>query len=154
MPTPWPQPCPVTTNVALPVATALCTRAGAAETTASKRMDASASVRRIELTPARTRTRLAKPLMCSGFLYGTLISSFARPGRGHIRFKPVAVTTDILPARYRNPQLIGRGGMGDIYRATDGALGRDVAVKILAERYAQGDAVHERFTREALAAAR
>ena len=66
----------------------------------------------------------------------------------------MAVTTDILPARYRNPQLIGRGGMGDIYRATDAALGRDVAVKVLAERYAQDAAVRERFTREALAAAR
>ena len=66
----------------------------------------------------------------------------------------MAVTTDILPARYRNPQLSGRGGMGDIYRATDAVLGRDVAVKILADRYAQDDAVRERFTREALAAAR
>ena len=64
------------------------------------------------------------------------------------------MTTDTLPARYRNPQLIGRGGMGDIYRATDAALGRDVAVKVLAERYAQDAAVRERFTREALAAAR
>ena len=44
--------------------------------------------------------------------------------------------------------------MGDIYRATDSLLGRPVAIKILAERYAQDDAVRERFTREALAAAR
>ena len=66
----------------------------------------------------------------------------------------MAVRTDILPARYRNPEQIGRGGMGDIYRATDAVLGRDVAVKILAERYAQDSSVRERFTREALAAAR
>jgi eukaryotic-like serine/threonine-protein kinase len=64
------------------------------------------------------------------------------------------VTTDILPARYRDPHRIGHGGMGDIYRATDALLGRDVAVKILSERYAQDEAVRERFTREALAAAR
>jgi eukaryotic-like serine/threonine-protein kinase len=44
--------------------------------------------------------------------------------------------------------------MGDIYRATDSALGRAVAVKVLAERYAEDEAVRERFTREALAAAR
>jgi serine/threonine-protein kinase len=44
--------------------------------------------------------------------------------------------------------------MGDIYRATDSLLGRDVAIKILADRYAQDEAVRERFTREALAAAR
>src|SRR5262245_1451065 len=66
----------------------------------------------------------------------------------------MAVTTDILPPRYRGPQRIGRGGMGDIYRATDTVLGRDVAVKILADRYGADDSVRERFTREALAAAR
>jgi len=44
--------------------------------------------------------------------------------------------------------------MGEIYRATDSALGRRVAVKLLAERYAEDDAARSRFTREALAAAR
>jgi eukaryotic-like serine/threonine-protein kinase len=44
--------------------------------------------------------------------------------------------------------------MGDIYRATDSTLDRTVAVKILADRYAQDLLVRERFTREALAAAR
>ena len=62
--------------------------------------------------------------------------------------------TDILPPRYRGPQRVGRGGMGEIYRATDATLGRAVAVKVLAERYAEDEAVRERFTREALAAAR
>lgn len=64
------------------------------------------------------------------------------------------VEIDILPSRYRGPQQIGRGGMGDIYRATDSLLGRAVAIKVLAARYAQDDAVRQRFTREALAAAR
>jgi serine/threonine-protein kinase len=66
----------------------------------------------------------------------------------------VALTTDILPPRYRNPERIGRGGMGDIYRATDSVLGRGVAVKILGDRYANDESVRQRFTREALAAAR
>jgi tRNA A-37 threonylcarbamoyl transferase component Bud32/tetratricopeptide (TPR) repeat protein len=66
----------------------------------------------------------------------------------------MAVTTDLLPPRYRDPVRIGRGGMGDIYRATDSMLGREVAIKILADRYAQDTAIRERFTREALAAAR
>ncbi len=66
----------------------------------------------------------------------------------------MALTTDILPPRYRQPQQIGRGGMGDIYRATDSVLGRDVAIKVLAERYSSDGAVRQRFTREALAAAR
>ena len=66
----------------------------------------------------------------------------------------MTVDTDIFPPRYRGPQPIGRGGMGDIYRATDSLLGRAVAIKVLAERYAQDEAVRSRFTREALAAAR
>jgi serine/threonine-protein kinase len=61
---------------------------------------------------------------------------------------------DILPARYRDAELIGRGGMGEIFRARDEVLGRDVAVKLLAERFAGEEEVRERFTREALTAAR
>jgi serine/threonine-protein kinase len=66
----------------------------------------------------------------------------------------MAVDTDILPPRYRSPKRIARGGMGEIYRATDATLGRAVAVKLLAERYSRDDSVRQRFTREALAAAR
>jgi eukaryotic-like serine/threonine-protein kinase len=66
----------------------------------------------------------------------------------------MAAETDILPPRYRNPKRIGRGGMGEIYHATDRSLGRPVAVKVLADRFAEDDAVRNRFTREALAAAR
>jgi serine/threonine protein kinase len=66
----------------------------------------------------------------------------------------MAVDTDIFPPRYRGAQQIARGGMGEIFRATDSTLGRAVAIKVLAERYAQDEAVRDRFTREALAAAR
>lgn len=61
---------------------------------------------------------------------------------------------NLLPDRYRSPERVGQGGMGEIYRAEDTVLGRTVAVKMLAERYAADEAVRGRFTREALAAAR
>jgi eukaryotic-like serine/threonine-protein kinase len=60
----------------------------------------------------------------------------------------------VLTERYANVERIGSGGMGDIVRAEDTSLGRTVAVKLLAERYAADDSVRARFTREALAAAR
>jgi hypothetical protein len=44
--------------------------------------------------------------------------------------------------------------MSDVYVATDALLERQVAVKVLAERYAQDVDIRTRFTREALAAAR
>ena len=44
--------------------------------------------------------------------------------------------------------------MGEIYRATDVALGRDVAIKMLFAHHAADDEIRARFTREALAAAR
>jgi tRNA A-37 threonylcarbamoyl transferase component Bud32 len=59
-----------------------------------------------------------------------------------------------LPPRYRNPERIARGGMGEIFRAEDADLARIVAIKVLADRYADDEAIRARFTREALAAAR
>ena len=44
--------------------------------------------------------------------------------------------------------------MAEVYRATDEELGREVAVKVLAERYAEDESLRRRFSREALAAAR
>jgi eukaryotic-like serine/threonine-protein kinase len=66
----------------------------------------------------------------------------------------MAVGSPALPARYRDARPVGRGGMADIYRATDAELGRPVAVKVLAEHCAEDDDIRERFLREARAAAR
>ena len=60
----------------------------------------------------------------------------------------------LLPPRYRDVGPIARGGMGEIFRATDEELGREVAVKVLAARYAADESLRARFKREALAAAR
>src|SRR4030095_7080040 len=48
---------------------------------------------------------------------------------------------------------IGSGGMGDVYRAKDARLGRDVAIKVLPEVFASDPARRERFEREAQAVA-
>jgi eukaryotic-like serine/threonine-protein kinase len=64
------------------------------------------------------------------------------------------VRSDILPDRYADVVKIAAGGMGEIFSARDEELGRRVAVKVLAQRYASDDALRRRFKREALAAAR
>ena len=54
---------------------------------------------------------------------------------------------------YRIVAPLGRGSMGEVYRATDSRLQRDVAVKILPSEFAVDADRLSRFEREARAAA-
>ena len=56
-------------------------------------------------------------------------------------------------AGYRIEALIGRGGMGAVYRAEEAGLGRKVALKVIAPELAQDERFRERFLRESRIAA-
>src|SRR5205814_8078777 len=58
---------------------------------------------------------------------------------------PISTGTRLGP--YEIIARIGAGGMGEVYKARDTRLGRDVAIKISAERFS------DRFEREARAVA-
>ena len=60
----------------------------------------------------------------------------------------------ILDQRYELEELIGGGGMADVYKAKDCLLNRPVAVKILHEEFKQDKEFIDKFQREAQAAAR
>jgi serine/threonine protein kinase/tetratricopeptide (TPR) repeat protein len=55
--------------------------------------------------------------------------------------------------RYEIVAPLGAGGMGEVYRARDGRLDRDVAVKVLPDRVAADSGALARFEREAKAVA-
>ncbi|MDR0782849.1 MAG: protein kinase [Propionibacteriaceae bacterium] len=63
------------------------------------------------------------------------------------------MATDLVGDRYVLGDLLGRGGMGDVWRARDTKLNRDVALKRLSGNLAGDPAYRERVQREAQAAA-
>jgi eukaryotic-like serine/threonine-protein kinase len=52
-------------------------------------------------------------------------------------------------AHYRISSKLGEGAMGEVYRATDSKLGREVAIKLIPEDFARDAMRMARFTREA-----
>jgi eukaryotic-like serine/threonine-protein kinase len=65
-----------------------------------------------------------------------------------------AVIGEVIGGRYEIQELVGTGGMSNVYRAHDSLLERTVALKLLHDRYSDDGEYVERFRREARAAAR
>src|SRR5215470_5594572 len=74
-----------------------------------------------------------------------LIESTIAPGTPHI-----SVNTTI--GQYTIVSKIGEGGMGEVYRARDTRLHRDVAIKVLPPSFAKSTHRLDRFEQEARAA--
>ena len=60
---------------------------------------------------------------------------------------PLAPRTRLGP--YEIVSLVGKGSMGEVYRARDTKLERDVAIKVLPEEFSRDKERLDRFEREA-----
>lgn len=60
------------------------------------------------------------------------------------------LSTGTIVAGYRIDGILGRGGMGMVYEATQLSLDRKVALKLIAPEMGADDAIQERFRREGL----
>src|SRR5258707_14642279 len=81
-------------------------------------------------------------------LYKELSRPRCRPAR-IIHSKRLALTSGTRLGAYEVTAPIGEGGMGQVYRARDTKLNRDVALKILPDAFARDPDRFARFTREA-----
>lgn len=84
------------------------------------------------------------------------IESPAYLGAQELLSRPVArlsASQFLSDGRYQIVCSLGSGGMGEVYRAKDLRLGREVAIKVLPERQAKDAKASKRFEREATALA-
>ncbi len=77
------------------------------------------------------------------------LDSYLRDWRDATTERKTGRDREMVAGRYRLDRLLGAGGSGRVFLATDEVAGRQVAVKMFFAAGARGGAAYERFVREA-----
>jgi serine/threonine protein kinase len=106
--------------------------------------------------PEKRAEFLAQACPADAGLRGEVQSLLAQQADSFLESSPVSAIKTLSPgaklANFEIVELIGRGGMGEVYRARDSRLKRDVAIKVLPAGLARDPDRIARFEREARAA--
>src|ERR1017187_9160106 len=110
----------------------------------------------VALPPEKRADFLAQACPADAGLRGEVQSLLAQPADSFLESAPVSAIKTLSPGakqgNFEIVELIGRGGMGEVYRARDSRLKRDVAIKVLPARLARDPDRIARFEREVRAA--
>src|ERR1039457_3349379 len=110
----------------------------------------------IALPPEKRAEFLEQACPADAGLRGEVQSLLAQKADSFLESGPVSAIKTLSPGakqgNFEIVELIGRGGMGEVYRARDSRLKRDVAIKVLPAGLARDPDRIARFEHEARAA--
>jgi serine/threonine protein kinase len=110
----------------------------------------------VALSPEKRAEFLEQACPGDAGLRGEVQSLLAQQADSFLESSPVSTIKTLTPGaklgNFEILELIGRGGMGEVYRARDARLKRDVAIKVLPAGLARDPDRIARFEREARAA--
>src|ERR1017187_9753180 len=110
----------------------------------------------VALPPEKRAEFLEQACPADAGLRGEVQSLLAQQADSFLESAPVSAIKTLSPGaklgNFEIVELIGRGGMGEVYRARDARLKRDVAIKVLPAGLARDPDRIARFEREARAA--
>ncbi len=111
----------------------------------------------VALPPEKRSDYLVQACPADHGLRGEVQSLLAQSSDSFLDRSPVSALKTLTPGvrlgNFEIVELIGRGGMGEVYRARDSRLKRDVAIKVLPRDVAGDAARRQRFETEARAVA-